>query len=115
MIKLGAVVVLILTALTPLQALPRDCALLASKGYKLIAPYTFWVKIIGLTLTDVKSKKPHAHVVLAWKITPASRVFIYDENGTIVLETHSTDLGDIVKELNNDWPDVRVSEASFVQ
>ena len=95
------IIALLAMALPTAKAeLDNDCALVATEAFAKVAPYACWARLLAFKFIDVAEGKTYGHVMFCWQATRNGRILIYDHNGTLFLKTHSTNIRDIVTEMN---------------
>jgi hypothetical protein len=68
---------------------PNDCSIIASKAYHELKDVTSWCQVISADL--ILSIGQGKHAVVAFKYQPDGHVFIYDELGSLELDTELED------------------------
>jgi hypothetical protein len=70
---------------------PADCAIIAAQAYAKLKPVTSWCQIVGIRWSQ-NGQPRMSHAVVMYKYQSDGHVFVYDESGTLELDTTSEDL-----------------------
>ena len=70
------------------------------------------MKILFISVIDGKI---HGHVLTVWQVHKDGVIFVYDDDGTVDLKTHSQNAVEIASELNALNPKQPIFEAKFIQ
>jgi hypothetical protein len=76
----------------------KDCAVVATENLHRLAPTAAWSNVLVFDYM-INGVRQGGHAVAVWKIAPESKVMVVDENGTLELDTTSTDANDILAAL----------------
>jgi hypothetical protein len=80
------------------RMLNKDCAIVATENLHRLAANAAWSATLSFDVYE-DGKFVSGHAVAVWKIATDSKVWAVDQNGTLQIETTSTDVKDILMAL----------------
>jgi hypothetical protein len=86
---------------TPTPAPTRkDCMVVATELLHRVKDGSCWSNILTFHLLVDGQRLPAGHAMVLWKVTPEGRVYAADADGTVELNTSSTELVDVLNDLS---------------
>jgi hypothetical protein len=102
-------------SLTEASDLPNDCAIVATEANARLATSAIWSQVLLVRFIDIKNVQINGHALVVWQIHKDGSILVYDESGTVDLDTRSQNPNDIAAALNKRNPLQPIYAAHFIQ
>ena len=77
---------------------PNDCAIVATEAYYRLKKVSYWIEMVWYQGEHTNGEK-YGHVVVLWQVRKNGRVNLFDATGAYYFLTNSTNLADLLKEI----------------
>jgi hypothetical protein len=105
------------TAILASEPPANDCALVATEAYSVLN-HTTWKRVVSIqfeiTPPDGSEKFTGGHVMLVWQPWPGAKLHIYDQTGSVQIDTVSRKVGDVAAAIQRVMkPELKILSAYY--